>query len=190
MFPLIGAVILAGCERGFTGRDIAGAVMPSVTAGAKYPEVMAANPVPPPGKGRLFVYRTAASTETHADPLLGTVEKTVTCVLDQEIIFLASTAFIVRDLTPGPHEVSCHDVRSSRSPSQGIGFRKGTQSLALSTVTGASAFVRIDPRDGKDTPVSVDPSEAVREIRPSTLMNPGLLERIPFRTRVLDALIP
>lgn len=161
-------VLLSGCLGAVITRSAE-----SEATGKRYSELMASATGAPTGKGRLFVYRTSASTRHGLALNYGVTTNEFPCVVDKGAYLLMTEAYLKLDLDPGVHEVSCHDVLFRKGFPPKFAYRKGTEVLTVAISPAADTYVRIDEIDGKETPVAVSQVAAVKEITGSRVMIVG-----------------
>lgn len=141
--------------------------------GKRYSELMASATGAPSGKGRLFVYRTSASTRHGLALNYGITTNEFPCVVDKGAYLLMTEAYLELELDPGAHEVSCHDVLFRKGFPPKFVYRKGTEVLTVAISPAEDTYVRIDEVNGKETPVAVGQVAALQEIAGSRVMIVG-----------------
>jgi len=149
------SISLSGCAG-----MIADSIVRAQATGKTYAE-LAPIPAPIKSEGRIYIYRTDASTKNTLVYGKGISKNYVYCVVDNRGFWLLWDVFIYKDLPSGSHEVSCSPKSRQR----------GTQKLQLSVQNSKELYVRIDIIENKLTPILVEP-----EIAKSEISNLPLLE--------------
>ncbi len=113
-------------------------------------------PLPDPinSEGRIYIYRTKASTKNRMVYGKGISKNYMFCVIDDQGFWLLWDVFMYKDLLPGLHEISCSTKARQR----------GTQKLQLLVQENKELYVRIDIIENKITPILVEAAIAKSEI--------------------------
>ncbi|MEJ2454841.1 MAG: hypothetical protein P8103_11880, partial [Candidatus Thiodiazotropha sp.] len=162
------SALLSGC---------AGMMVDSLTrsgsTGDTYSEMKDTIPPPAEGTGRLYIYRTAASTETSYGPgaIGGSSKNRAWCDLDGKEFMLLWETFFYIDLTEGQHQLSCLSkyMRDVFSTSRNAKLRNTTVNKVNFLITNSSdTFVRLDATEVSKyifQPIITDAADAHVEMK-------------------------
>ncbi|MCW5635369.1 MAG: hypothetical protein KIT17_18675 [Rubrivivax sp.] len=154
------------------------AIAKSAVTGGPYSEVSKSFPAVPAGYGRVYLYRTEASTRTtlKGNVLTGALllKNPTVCSVGVHVHEVVWEAFMYIDVPEGPTEITCGDdvigdVRQQR-------YRKGVNRLQLAVTKSAEHFVRVDvaPEPAMFKPVLVDPAAARAEMASLPIQDSGM----------------
>ncbi len=151
------SIFISGCAG-----MLADAMVKATSTGKTYAE-LAPIPAPINSDGRVYIYRTEASTKNSLVYGKGVSKNYLFCVVDDQGFWLLWDVFMYKDLPSGLHEVSCSKKARQR----------GTQKLLLSVQNNKELYVRIDIIENKLTPILVDAAIAKSEISNLPLLKTG-----------------
>ena len=150
--------------------------------GRTYAEEARSLPAAAPGHGRIFFYRTQASTTTLSEYGKVMTKNVFYCMLDERLHKIIWEAFLPVAWEAGTFMFSCGGVVASTDYLGRETLNKeGGQRLELTVRPQQDLFVRIDLVDGKPTPVPVDPTVAKSEMADlelQKLARPNVASRI------------
>ncbi len=133
--------------------------------GKPYSVVAATLPAPPPGHGRIFLYRTKRSTTTESEYNKVLTKNVFYCMLDERLHKIVWEAFLPVVWEAGTFMFSCGGIVAWTDT---LGREKlnpvGTQQLELNVRPQQDLYVRIDLVDNKPTPRLVDANTARAEM--------------------------
>ena len=159
--------LLAGC----VGAMVESLAYSQVT-GQNFSETKAGLPSPAAGNGRLYIYRTEASTGLSFEYGIGFVRNPVLCTVDDDVYEIIWEAFRYFDLPTGQHEITCGEdvVDISKdgvfSLSRGRHFQRGKNKIHVLISEASETFLRVDVTAEKPhfEPISVKAEQAQKEI--------------------------
>ena len=147
---------------------IVDSIVESKLTGKTYSELKTSIPLQGEGKGRLFMYRNADSTNASLQLNIGIVKNRIHCVVDDDVYWLLWEVFMYRDMTASTHEISCggrKDVHFDTDFWSGKRhYKRGSQKLEVTVQENQVLYVRIDIINGKPTPVLIDTELAKTQI--------------------------
>ena len=134
--------LLSGCGAGGLLVDSMGKTM---VTDKTYGEMATALPPPTDGKGRLYIYRTEASTKTSLHYGIGFEKNPTLYTVDNIAYELIWEAFKYIDLPEGQHEVTCGRDIVKKVDFWGRGyFQKGENRIQVSILNASETFIRVD----------------------------------------------
>ncbi len=147
---------------------VADSMAKSMVTGDSYATMTKSLAAPADGCGRLYVYRTEASTHSQIQVGIGLLKNPTLVTVDDTAYELIYEAFEYFDLPQGQHEITCGtdivkgvDFWTSRRT-----YQKGTSRITVSIAAGSDVFVRLDsiPEKPSFKPVVVEKEQALAEI--------------------------
>jgi hypothetical protein len=147
---------------------MADSIARSMVTGKTYTDMAKTLPSPPAGHGRLYIYRTPASTHTSVVINIGLLKNPTLFTIDDTAYELIWEAFEYFDLPEGQHEITCGtdvlkrvDFWTSKQY-----YQKGTNKIQISISNASDVFVRVDSIKEKPLfqPVIVESEQARTEI--------------------------
>ena len=116
------------------------------------------------GKGRLFVYRTEASTKTHLTYGVGLSKNVVLFSINDNAYDILWKSFRYFDLSFGQYEIT-YNVIMKKKGWTGFEYHKGINKNIISIANGSKIFLRVDLIKGKLLKFTlVDSEQALKEI--------------------------
>ena len=162
---LLALVLTASMLSGCMGL-LADSITKSIATGDKYSE-MAASIVPPSGNdGRLYIYRTEASTKTGLRYGIGLVKNPTVCTVDDDASELIWETFKYFDLPSGQHQITCGSdvVKSTDFWSGKRHYQRGANKVEISVSSQSETYIRVESVDGVLKPVIVENAQGRAEI--------------------------
>lgn len=142
---IIGALAsLSGC-----GGMLADSMARSWVTGDTYGELAASLPKTKEGSGRVFLYRTNASTSSSLNYGIGLVKNSTLCTVDDNVYEIIWEVYRYVDLAEGPHVITCgSDVIKNKNLWIGNrdfqNYQRGANQISVVIENSADIFVRVD----------------------------------------------
>lgn len=160
---LFALALLSGCAG-----MVADSIARSIATDKTYGEMATTLPPLTDGNGRLYIYRTAASTKSSLYYGIGIMKNPTLCTIDDTAYEIIYEVFKYFDLPMGQHEITCGlDVLKKSDRWSGKQYyQKGANKVQISIVNGAETFVRVDLVESKPAfqPLIVDNEQGRTEI--------------------------
>lgn len=145
----------------------------SMHTGESYSEIVKTLPPPKEGMGRLYIYRTVASTASSISYGVGIHKHIAVCDLDGKQFNITWESFFYVDLPQGQHEITCpvDYVKKRKLNTSNTALYEHTDTLHFSISNALDAFVVLDlaMKDGEIAtdiyqPILVDSTQATKEM--------------------------